>query len=512
MRVAIGGFSHETNTFNPTPTTLERVRRDGVYVVGDEVLTYYRGTGSTMGGIIDGCDREGLDMVPIFFATHGPSTGAIESDVIHDAANRLARGIADAAPAGILLHLHGAAAGKEIDDPELHILRAIRQAVGSRIPLVVVFDLHANIGLGWAEYADAIIGYKTAPHIDTYELGQQGATLIARALRSGVRPVCRLAKPPILVKSGLMSMSAGSQALMKPPMYWLVQRAAELAREPGVLDVTVAAGFGDADVPESGMTMLATTDGDRALGDRIVAELAQLAWSLRSGFRTDLVLTPVETAVRRAIETAEWPVILADQGNNSAGGSPGDGTAILAALKRAGWPDAALFICDGDAVREAARLGIGGTFAGEIGGKLEPLNGDPVSIEGTVRLLFDGSFIDPHFSLPTRLGLAAVIRCGATDVILTERPSSQIHPQYFRVVGIEPKTRRIIVVQSAHLFRDQFQFREPIGRTIIEVDSPGITNPDARAFMYHRLRRPIFPLDDLSDDEARRSTLGLATA
>jgi len=40
------------------------------------------------------------------------------------------------------------------------------------------------------------------------------------------------------------------------------------------------------------------------------------------------VLTPVDQAIARALSTDRWPVILADQGNNTAGGSPGDGTAI----------------------------------------------------------------------------------------------------------------------------------------------------------------------------------------
>ena len=81
--------------------------------------------------------------------------------------------------------------------------------------------------------------------------------------------------------------------------------------------------------------------------------------------------------------------------------------------------------------------------------------------------------------------------------ILTERPSSQIHPNFFRQLGIEPRRKRVLVVQSAHLFRDEFEVHERIPRMIIEVDSPGITSPNARRFEYRRLRRPIFPLDEL---------------
>jgi microcystin degradation protein MlrC len=96
-----------------------------------------------------------------------------------------------------------------------------------------------------------------------------------------------------------------------------------------------------------------------------------------------------------------------------------------------------------------------------------------------------------------------VIRCGAsstpagqTDLVLTEYPTSQTDPHYFRVVGIEPRERKIVVVQSAHLFRAAFEVRERIPTTIIEVDTPGITSPNAARFTYHHVRRPIFPLDD----------------
>jgi microcystin degradation protein MlrC len=498
MRVAIGGFSHETNTFNPRPTTLERIRRDGQYLEGAAVVDYHRGTRTVFGGIVDAALEQGLELVPTFFATHGPSTGLIEREVVEHCTERIVAGVRGAAADGILLHLHGAAAADGIDDPEAHILRAVRAEVGSKVPIVVVYDLHANIGPSWAEHADAIVGYKTAPHTDLYERGVDGLVLMRRTLAGEVRPLVRLAKPPILIKSGLMSMTDAPLALIKPPMFWLMARARELERLPGVLNVSVAAGFGDADVPEAGMTMLATTDRDAALAQRIVDELAELALRLRRGFETELVLTPVESAVDRAVSSPHWPVILADQGNNTAGGSPGDGTAILAALKAAGWPDAALFLTDAEAARAAVAAGVGAELRLCVGGQLDRTAGAAVALEGRVRLISDGRIRDDHFGLPVELGQTAVLRCGLTDLVLTENPSSQIHPNFFRQVGIEPAGKRVLVVQSAHLFRDEFEVRERIPRMIIEVDSPGITSPNARRFEYRRLRRPIFPLDELA--------------
>ena len=132
----------------------------------------------------------------------------------------------------------------------------------------------------------------------------------------------------------------------------------------------------------------------------------------------------------------------------------------------------------------------------EVGAKVDPSSGEPVPLRGTVRLLTLGG-TEQVWGGRVDFGRTAVVRCGQTDLILTEHPTTQIHPGYFRAVGIEPRERRIIVVQSAHLFRNAFEVQEHIPRMIIEVDSPGITSPNARRFTYRHLRRPIYPLDEL---------------
>jgi microcystin degradation protein MlrC len=250
------------------------------------------------------------------------------------------------------------------------------------------------------------------------------------------------------------------------------------------------------------MAVLVNGDGDPALARGAARELAALAWRLRRGILTDLVLTPVDVAIERALHGA-GTAILADQGNNTAGGSPGDGTAILAGLQRAGWPDAALFLRDEAAVARAWAAGAGSEVALEVGGKHEPTNGSPLPLRGVVRLLTLGA--TRHVTGTTDdFGKTAVVRCGETDVVLTERATTQTHPGYFRVAGIEPRERKIVVVQSAHLFRAAFEVQERIPSMILEVDTPGITSPNAARFSYRHVRRPIFPLDDFSWDGADR--------
>src|SRR5262245_33541194 len=105
MRVAIGGFSHETNTFNPRPTTLERIRRDGQYLAGEALIEFHRGTRTAFGGIVDVAAELGLTLVPTHFATHGPSTGLIDREVVEHCSARIVAGVQAAAADGVLLHL-----------------------------------------------------------------------------------------------------------------------------------------------------------------------------------------------------------------------------------------------------------------------------------------------------------------------------------------------------------------------------------------------------------------------
>ena len=71
MRIALGGISHETNTYADAitgPTDLDRF----VVLRGDQLLNV-RGTATFMAGFLDGCDEIGAVPVPTLWAWAGPS-------------------------------------------------------------------------------------------------------------------------------------------------------------------------------------------------------------------------------------------------------------------------------------------------------------------------------------------------------------------------------------------------------------------------------------------------------
>jgi microcystin degradation protein MlrC len=80
------------------------------------------------------------------------------------------------------------------------------------------------------------------------------------------------------------------------------------------------------------------------------------------------------------------------------------------------------------------------------------------------------------------------------EVILTSRPAHGFEVNHFRSLGIEPTERKILAVKSELQHRAGFA---GIARKIIDVDTPGLATQILSRLPYRKIRRPIFPLDDL---------------
>jgi microcystin degradation protein MlrC len=495
MRVAIGGLLHETNTFNARRTELEAFKiGSGVILSGNAILRHFENTGTVIGGFIAAASHFNFDLVPTFYAQAGLDTGTVSQEAFDYLEKELLDAIASARADGVLVNLHGAMVTERYDDPEAEILKKTRQTVGDRIPIVLVHDLHGNISQSWLEYSNVIIGYKTSPHVDEFERGLEGGKVITRILKDHLKPTMALRKPPILVGGGLMTVVDQPLAMVKPPLYTLLSLARRMEQDERVVNVTVAGGFGHSDVLRAGLGVVVTTNNNQKLAEEKASELEKLAWSVRDGFLPDRVLVSPEVAMKEALAAAGGPVILADQGDNAAGGGPADGTCILNELRNTNWPDAALIIRDPQAAKEASQAGIGKEVRLTVGGKSDGLHGSAVEIKGAVKMLSDGTYIDPRQKTTTKMGTTAVIRSRETDLILTEHTVIQAEPAPFLSVGVDPSRKKIVVVKSAHAFRYSY---EKFAKLILEVDTPGITSPNVSRFTYNKVKRPIYPLDPM---------------
>ncbi len=486
MRVAIGGIYHESNTFFSQPMTMERFAESHLHY-GEEIPRNWRGTCSEIEGFLEGADRFGFEAVPILMAWGMPS-GALTDETFETLSNDLIGRLQTEAPLdGILLSLHGAMVSDQYPDADGEILRRVRAAVGPLVPVVVTLDFHANLTAEMVRWPDAIVGYKTYPHIDQVERGVEAANILRRILREGLRPHMALARRPLLPH-------ILCQTTERPPMAEIMATAQEWEGLPGLVSVTLAVGFPYADVPQSGFAALAVGDSREAAC--VVAErLANLVWQRRAEFTRELP-SPA-AAVREAIATPQGLTVLVDIGDNLGAGTPGDGTVLLAELLRQGARDALVLLCDAEAVAICVAAGVRKQVILKVGGKCDRHHGEPVEITGMVRLLSDGMFRNSgamRDGVQEDQGRTAVVNTGGVSVVLTERRMPMWNLQQLRELGIEPTKLRIVVVKAAIAYRAAYA---PIASKIIEVDTPGLSAADVRSLSYTRLERPMYPIDSL---------------
>jgi microcystin degradation protein MlrC len=262
-----------------------------------------------------------MDVVPTLFAGALPSS-TISSSAWNFICRRLLDRIASALPLdGVFLALHGAATVEGSDDPEANLLADIREAVGS-IPFVVTVDLHANVSERLFQLADVLVAYDTYPHEDIFDRGAEAAHVLQTLLR-GERITGAFRKLPLLTAPQV-------QGTDDEPMKSVLSCIHAAEQGDRVLTASVCPGYPYSDVPRLGAAVFVYTVDDAALADTIAGEIAQLLWNRRSQFRWPAIC--VSQAVASAIASVDSPVILVDSADNIGGGTPGDGTAILAEL------------------------------------------------------------------------------------------------------------------------------------------------------------------------------------
>jgi microcystin degradation protein MlrC len=468
MRVVVGSVMHESNTFTPFPTTLKEFHpRYGAAILQEPGR-------DSLAGIITRLRERGIELIPTISAHALP--GGVVTRQAHEAMREaLLEGIRGAGDiGGVCLALHGSMQVAEIGDAEGDILRETRALVGPHVPIVAALDLHANVTAAMINNADALVVYRTAPHIDAFDTGQRAAELLLRILREECQPVMAFAKMPFLL-SGEQS-ETGAE-----PTASMIQCLREADSEPAVLSSSFALGFPWADVYDNGVSAVVVTDGDAGLARRRAGQLAEAFWERRGDFDFRVEAYPVNEAIRVALAAPERTVFLSDSGDNPTAGGTTDIPLVVERLLAAGAPDAVVAaICDPAAVEACMAAGVGQPVTLSIGGKMDTRHGQPLEVVGRVRLLAD-----------SESGPLAILRVEGVDVVLSSRRVAVTEPAFLRRLGIEPLERKIVVLKIGYLFAP-FQAIAP--RAILML-SPGCTNCDLTQLAYDQVRRPMYPLN-----------------
>jgi len=491
FRIAVGGFCQESQSFSPVPGSWAHFGPNEVQRSG-EMLDLFAGTGTELGGVIDVAREHGVELAPLLMARAASSAGPMLDEVFHAILNELvdrlqAAGSVDA----VLLVLHGAMVVESHEDGTGEILRAVRAAVGPGMPLVGTLDLHANVTAHMVRQATALVGYHTAPHVDMYETGQRGMRLLLAVLRGEAQPVAALRRLPMLLPGETGRTTDG-------PYAEIVDQAKALMGHAGVLDCSVFSVQPWLDVRDVGCSVLVITDGDAQLAEQEADRLADAFWERRHRF--DVLLTPTAEAIRQALAGDRGPFILADSADAPSSGAPGDSPAVLRALLAAEPSrDCYLNIVDPPAVATMVQTGVGRQVTLQIGARYAPAFYSPVEVTGSVKLISDGEFVQkgPGFhGAVLHRGRTAVLRIGHIYLVVMERAVTQWDPELYRSVGLEPRDAQIVIVRSPAGFRAAYG---PFAAEMLILDAPGVCTPNLRSLPFRRVRRPLYPLDEVDD-------------
>lgn len=486
MRFVIAMMKHETNTFSPVPTPLERFGNKGPYF-DKKAYGAFKGTKTPMGAFIDLALGEKAEIITPVAAEAWPS-GPVHPDAYDRITDAIYQTVQQGCDA-LFLDLHGAMVTEETDDGEGTLLERVR-SLAPDLPIAVALDLHANLTQKMVDNCSVIVGYKTYPHVDMYEVGAQAGRILIRSLKGEISPVMAWSNRPMLPHT----LRLGTD---ESPMKGLIDMAKEAEAE-GALAVTVFSGFPLSDIHDAGMSAVAVTDANRERAGEFCETLLDAAWERRVDFVYRSV--PLPESVAYAKQLTEGPILLIDHSDNCASGGTQDTMAVLSEVMRQGLEDVAVAaIRDPEAVAQLINAGVGAQTTIKLGGKTDmPSIGrkkEPLEVTGIVRVISDGEFTvqgSMYTGVRVFMGRTVVLDTGMAQIVISERNHEPWDLGVFRSVGIEPETKRYLLLKSRRHYRAGFL---PIARHIVECDGVGVTTSDYSQFRFKKVRRPIYPLD-----------------
>ena len=491
-RIAVGGFQHETNSFVPHRADFDyfATRRDRPPLLrGADVLAELRGGSYALSGFL-GAMEAAHEIIPLAWASGGAG-GIVTEDAFERILAEITGRLSEAMPVdGVYLDLHGAMVSAGFEDAEGEMLRRIRAVVGAAVPVVASLDYHANVSPLMVACSDALLGFRTYPHVDRPETGARAAQALALMLERG-RPAGRaLRNLPFLIP-------AECQCTLVEPSAGIVAQS-RLA-EGEIVSLSYLAGFPAADAQWCGPSV-AVHAWSQAAADAAADALAAAVAAQEASFVLSL-LTPAE-AVAQAMALsrgASRPVVIGDTQDNPGAGSSSDTTGLLQALMAAGAQRAVVgFLCDAEAAAAAHASGEGARLRIGLGGRSGPAGVTPAEAEWTVARLGSGQFRTTGRvagGMQADLGPMALLRAGGVSVVVTSRRMQAYDPAPFHHLGVDPAAQGILVLKSTCHFRADF---EPMAERVLMAAAPGGYVSDPALQPFTRLRpgvrlRPLGP-------------------
>lgn len=478
-RVLVGGMHHESDTFNPITTG-----ENDIWVVRGKELIESKGQSSVCGAIA-ALKEAGYEVLPALIARAVPN-GEWDKDYYLKLKGEFLQAIKDALPLDALcLSLHGSMRVREIGEAEGDLLEDIRK-ICPDIPILSSLDMHATVSDRMLRYVNGYVGYKCAPHTDTYETGVHAARMTIDTLEKGAQPVLEAVKIPFLI--------AGEQSETSvEPMKKLIAVLREVEKEKGIMAASYLLGFPWADTADNGVTAMVVADGDRELARKKARELAQLFWDTRSEFGFYNETRETADALKHtklSIEEGVYPVVLSDSGDNPTAGSSQDVTNFLKEIMADSYlsslnpPLCYQAFYDPQLVAACFKAGEGNIVEGTLGAAFDKVKSSPIAVKVRVKKLCKAWPRAQNSDM-------ALLDVQGIDVVVTSKHVGCYDPEMMRALGVEPEKCKTIVVKLGYL---EPEIRAIAKRSML-VLTDGSTNEVFSRLEYKELPRPMYPFD-----------------
>jgi microcystin degradation protein MlrC len=269
------------------------------------------------------------------------------------------------------------------------------------------------------------------------------------------------------------------------PARSLYARLPELDARPGIADANLMVGYVWADEPRG--TACAVITGHEVEAMRAAAaELADSWWRARAEFRFGPVTDTLSACLDRVETCATRPAVLSDSGDNPTAGGVADRAEVLAEVLARGIPDVLVAgIADPPAVAACYAAGVGAALDLNIGSTLHPAGSTPVAVRAVVL----------HLTATTGSERQAVVRIGATTVILAARRRPYYNRSDYTNLGLDPADCRMLVVKLGYLMPDLAAIANPALMAL----TAGVVDQDIPRLPIRHIPRPIFPWDEAFD-------------
>jgi len=384
---------------------------------------------------------------------------------------------------GLYFDIHGAMSVVGLDDPEGDFIVRIRKVIGYKTMISTSMDLHGNVSWRLAQNSDLITCYRMAPHEDAMQTKQRAVQNLINRIESGK------GKPAYKAYISVPILLPGEKTSTRiEPGKSLYKQVAPAAAQIGITDAAIWIGYAWADEPRNHAVVMVTGD-DKEKVTHTAEQLAQSFWNVRNQFEFVAPTGTLTECLDKAIASPKHPFYISDSGDNPTAGGAGDATWTLTQIfarpefKADNGPSLLYAsIPAPELIKSAITAGVGNHVEGFAGAAVDNRFAPPVKLSGTVESIVSGD---------KDAEVEAVIKVGSVHVIITQKRKPYHKEIDFTRLGLNPRTADIVVVKIGYLEPELYAMRADWLLAI----TPGGVDQNIERLPYHRIQRPMFPLD-----------------